>query len=190
MAKGTTGIKIITPRARLSFPSLLTPETQGQFAKGEYKAQLLFDVKEEADGIKAMKRAILSVAQTAFGKETKLKDIQHPFRDGNEKTQPGYAGTLYINPKSKYRPGVVDAKMKEITNEGDIYPGCYVRASVIPYSYVSAGKKGVSFRLCNVQKIADGEPMAGGTSNPNDDFGPADGGGDDVPFDEGDDLGL
>ena len=173
--KTIVGNKIVTPKARLSYPSLFAPDTGGQYSDDKYKATLLMDTGTVGEEIKNLQRAVLKVAKEAFGEETKLADIAHPFRKGNEKltdddsVAPGYQDMIYIIPKSKYRPDVVDGSLKN-AEETDVYAGCFVRASVYPYSYVSGNNKGVTFRLGNVQKVSDGEPFGGTGSKAADDF--------------------
>jgi hypothetical protein len=74
---------------------------------------------------------------------------------------------------TKQKPGVVDEKVQPIVEEGEIYGGCYVRASLSVYAYDQSGNKGVSFGLRNIQKVGDGEAF-GGRTRAEDDFTPVD----------------
>lgn len=204
-SKTVTGTKVFTPKGRISYPKVFSPDSSGEYADDKYKATFLFDESnvQVAEGLKAMKKAVLEVAQKAFGAGVKLKEIQHPFRDGNQKYEADkaknthYKDTIFMTAKSKFKPGVVDAKVQPIDNEGDLYGGCYVKASLIPFSYMKGSNKGVSFRLCNIQKLAEGEPLGGGgPTDPTDDFksevtDEAESAGQDEKFDdESDSLGL
>ena len=42
---------------------------------------------------------------------------------------------------------------------GEVYSGCYGRASINFYGYSSNGKKGVSAGLLAIKKLHDGEPF-------------------------------
>lgn len=195
--KAVTGDRVITPKGRLSFASIFEPDTKGKYPTGQYKATILFYPKTDKEamvGLNAMKAAALKVAQEAFGKETKLSDIQHPFNQGNKKAEKyeAYTDAIFVTAKSKYRPGVVDAKKAEILDPQDLYSGCWVRASLVPYSY-DGKEKGVTFRLCNIQKLADDKRFGGG-SRAEDDFDAVESGSqasEEEPFeDEDDGLGF
>jgi hypothetical protein len=197
MAKNVTGQRVITPKARLSFPSLLKPDVGGQYSDNKFKATLIFDKNDKAvmEGLKAMNAACKKVAAEAFGAD--IKGIDMPFRNGDEKAEKAdfYKNTILITAKSKYRPGLCAADPKvEITEESDLYGGCWVRASLVPFSYAQGKNRGVSFRLCNVQKLAEGEQFGGTRVAPADDFGSAAVDADEeTPFDDDtkeDNLGL
>jgi hypothetical protein len=96
------------------------------------------------------------------------KQLRWPFRDGAEREGQGYgSGTTFINVSSKQQPGVVDryagpnGKPRPITDLSELYPGCFVHATVRPFSYDTNGSKGVSFALNNLQKLRDGERIDG-----------------------------
>jgi len=69
-----------------------------------------------------------------------------------------------------YPPVVVDRQVRPILDPSEVYSGCYARVSMVAFVYNTAGKKGVSFGLRNVQKLEDGEALAGGRSDPEEDF--------------------
>lgn len=188
MAKQKAGEKIVTPKGRLSYPSLFQPDTS-DMGKNNYCCTLLFDERDPAvkEGVTELKKSVLKVARAVLGSEAKLKDFKHPFRGGDLKAgkNPEYANMTYISAKSKYRPGIVDAKVREIHDEAEVYAGCYVKVSVVPYWFDQKGNKGVAFRLCNVQKIADGEHLGAHAGDPAGDFEAVDGGdsGEETEFD-------
>lgn len=189
MAKQKAGEKVVTPKGRLSYPSLFTPDTS-DMGKNNYCCTLLFDERDSAvaDGVKELKKAVLKVARAVLGGDAKMKDFKHPFRAGDLKAgkNPEYAHMTYISAKSKYRPGIVDAKVREIHDEADVYAGCYCKMSVIPYWFDQKGNKGVAFRLCNVQKVADGEHLGASAGNAADDFEACEGsdGAEETEFDD------
>ena len=208
-SKTVVGEKHITGKVRLSFPNLFKPEMGGQFPSKQYKASFLWDKNDKAciEDLKALKIKVLATAKAAFG-FAKLSEFAHPFREGNDKPElDGYKDCIFITAKSKYRPGVVNGQMNEITEESDIYGGCYVRASVYPYAYTASEtlvdekgnrktviKKGISLRLGNVQKIAEGEAFGGKGTPADADFGAVEGEsaetGDETAFEDEDTLGL
>ena len=61
--------------------------------------------------------------------------------------------------------------MVDIINQSEVYSGCYGRVNFNVYPYNAAGKKGVGFGLCAVQKLRDGEPLSSGRVSAEDAFG-------------------
>jgi hypothetical protein len=72
-----------------------------------------------------------------------------------------FKNSLFINAKSKEAPQVVDSNVQPITNQSDIYSGCYGKVSITFYGYNFGGAKGIAAWLGNIQKISDGEPFSG-----------------------------
>jgi hypothetical protein len=158
MAKEKSATKVVTPKARLSFPELFEPKAfENQAAK--YSVQLLFDKKADLGPLKAVvKKAIAD----KWGGNVP-KGLLLPFKDGNEKELDGYENMIVVSASSKFKPQVVDQKLEPILTADDIYAGCYVRAAINAYGweYKNAKgqvmKRGVSFSLESVQKLAEGE---------------------------------
>ena len=46
-----------------------------------------------------------------------------------------------------------------ITQQDEIYGGCYCKAQLNAYAYEQAGNRGISFGLLHLQKVKDGEPF-------------------------------
>lgn len=170
--------KIVTPEARLSYPNLFKARSvNGNEPK--YSCTLIFGAKAD---LSKLKTAALEAAREKWGSKAddmiKRKQLKLPFRDGAEKDGEGYGeGTIFVNATSKQKPGLVDRGLEPIIEDGDLYPGCYVRASLRAFAYDTQGNKGVSFGLQNVQKLRDGDPI-GGRSRPADDFEPIEAGSD------------
>lgn len=155
-------VRLITSKARLSFNALFRPEDYKGKGDPKYSATLLFD-PTEADSVaflKNLKAECKRLAVEEFG--TKNVDAKMPFKKGDERTYDGYAGMIYITPRSKFPPQIVGPRRQPL-QEGDVYPGCYVRASVSAYAWkVAEDNFGVSLYLGNLQKISDGDPFGGG----------------------------
>lgn len=153
--------KCLTPKFRVSFPNVFEPKS---FQNGplKYSITMLFD--KDTD-LKELKRAAHNAKIEAWGsnKDKWPKGLRSPFRDGDEKENlDGYSGCIFVSASSKQRPGVVDKNKEPITAEDEsFYAGCYARATLIAFAYDTAGNKGVSFALQNLQKIADGEQFSG-----------------------------
>jgi hypothetical protein len=164
-------MNIITPEARLSYPSLFKPRKRADNPNQEprYEAVLVFDAGTD---LTALKRAAVEVAKARWGddaaKMIKAGTLRMPFRtDGEEKYGPG---TTFISVWSNDKPGLVDryagpdGKPVPITDPAVLYAGCKVRASVRAFAYPapgrpSTGNKGVSFGLQNLQKLGEGERL-------------------------------
>ncbi len=180
--------RFTTPVFRLSFPNLFTarrsdeddPNSKPKFGCSAVWTPAKFTPRE-----KELWRSIIGelnrVSKEAFKKEWKnLPDnIKRGLRDGAAKDgMEGYGeGTRFANLTTKDRPGVVakDGVTKigpEFGNADEIYPGCYVRATVNVYSYGTkpgSKGKGVAIGLFNIQKIKDG-PRLDSRVAPEDDF--------------------
>ena len=162
--------KLITPKARLSFPNLFVP-TKGMDGQGEpkYDAVLLFPKSTDISALRAAAEEALN-AKWPGKRPVNLRD---PFRDGEQRELDGYAGMIYLRVSSKVQPKVVDANVRPILDPAEIYAGAYVRASVAAYAYEKNGNRGVAFGFRNLQKLADGERLGGAASRPEDDFSEA-----------------
>jgi len=158
--------KITTPKFRVSFPAIFTPQEYN--GKKKYAVTMCFD--KETD-ISAMKKLVRDCAVEKWGKMP--KPFKSPFRDGDEEKDtekyPSFKNTIFVSASTQFAVGLVDQKRQPIIDESDFYAGCYARASVEVYPWEFQGKKGVSFNLKNVQKMADGENL-GGRSDAADDF--------------------
>lgn len=149
------------PEFRVSFPHVFEKHSGFEGQEPKFSVVMLFSKKAD---LSALKRAVQNAAIEKWGpKEKWPKNLRMPFRDGNEKSDlQGYKDTIFISASSKQRPGVVDQRREPITEESEgFYAGCYARASLIAFAYDTAGNKGVSFSLQNLQKLRDGEKFSG-----------------------------
>jgi hypothetical protein len=149
--------------------------------KGELKYQASILVpKGDTETLKAIKAAVeyvktdpasAKVWGVAVGKVP--GELKTPLRDGatKEDERPEYAGHYFFNVTSAQKPGIVDKNLQQITDPSEIYSGCYARVSVNFYAFNNNGNRGIAVGLRNVQKLRDGEPLGGGRSRPEDDFG-------------------
>jgi len=88
--------------------------------------------------------------------------LKLPLHDGDEEKPDNsvFKHSLFINAKSKEAPQIVDNNVQPITNQSDLYPGCYGKVSITLYGYNYNGAKGIAAWLGNIQKIKDGEPFS------------------------------
>lgn len=184
--KGDT--RVITGKVRLSFSNLFEPRKNDDGTAGRYDCCLLID-KDDKDTIACINKAIENAK--AKGVESKWggkipKNLQLPLHDGDEKEDDQYSeqfeGKMFINPKAKSRPGIVDKHGARIIDAEEIYSGCWVVAAISFFPYDANGNRGVGVGIDNVMKIADGESLAGKPSADSDFAGVA------VDDDDDDDI--
>lgn len=166
-------MRLITPKAIISFPNLFEPRAMSEDDKKKFSATFLF---ETGTDLRPLVEAVIAVAKEKFGgdveQQIKQGKIQTPFRRDLD-SKPGYrerAGDsgVFINCRSDRRPGVVAAfadpttgKPAAITDPAAIYPGMYVRGLITCYAYTHKMKKGVTFGLDGVQVLGNGERLDG-----------------------------
>lgn len=154
-------MKLITPEAILSYPSLFTARPGMNGGEAKFGCTLVFPPGTD---LTEMRKAAMDTLTEKYGDKTagmvKTGKLKLPFRaDGDEKGYP--EGSIFINVRSKTAPGIVDAKREKITDPAVIYPGSIVRASVASFAYDTSGNKGVTFFLNNIQKVRDGARLDG-----------------------------
>lgn len=180
MALPKTGI------GRLSFPALFVPKPNDNGGEPKYEATLIFPA--DAD-LSEFEKAIDAAAETKWGvkKDVMLGKMKsYPIKDNTACTdrecnrRAGYEDDngRHVKFWSTKKPAVVGrdvdptnpTKLLELKRE-ECYAGCYVRVSYSAYAgeHPKSGPY-VTFLLMNVQKMADGEPLAGIVSNAEDDF--------------------
>lgn len=162
--------RVVTPKFRVSFPALLESRFNELNKKNEFGVMMLFPKDTDLSDLKKLAK---ETAHEKWGKKIP-KGLRSPFRSGNEKYEENgreeYKDCTFINAKTKFKPGVVDANLQPILDSGDVYPGCWGRATITCYAYDTMGNQGVSFSLQNFQKLADDSPFAGGRTKAEDDF--------------------
>lgn len=185
-----------TPIGILSFPTLFSPRPRAQGAEPVYGCSILFDkAAQNTPAFEAMRRGVREAIDEKAGPgksqdKAFVATLRNPFRPCSEKAYQGYdiPGGVFINPWTKSRPGVVDARRNEIIMPEDVWAGQLVRASVTPYFYHNSGNKGVSFALNNIQVCRTDGVRLDGRKQAKDEFDDYDGEGaavlvdDEVPF--------
>jgi len=155
---------LLTPTATISFPTLFTPKARSEGGEPVFSCSLLFGVSEQkSKEYKAMQAACIEAAKAKFGEKVNISQVQMPFRDASEKDYVGYDdGVMYINPWTKQKPGIVDARLQDVLDPSLVYAGQKVRAQVTPFAWMNSGKKGVSFGLNNIQIVKADAPRIDG----------------------------
>lgn len=167
--------KVVTGKIRFCYAHVFEPSAVNEGDDPKYSVCLLIPKEDEAT-LKKIENAVKAAIE--LGK-SKLADkngrvpssIKLPLRDGDDERgdDPAFAGCYFINANSTRKPSIVDKDLNPIMSKDEFYSGCYGRASINFYAY-SVQSKGIAAGLNNLQKLADGEPLAGGSSA-EDDFG-------------------
>ena len=159
-------VKLVTPVFRASFPNLFVPKAMQEGQTPKYSVSAVFEPEKFNDADKKRWAAIEALLDETSMEKFKKKiaqlpaNFKRPIRDGAEKADlEGYGeGKVFANLSSKLRPGVVDANGNDMEAD-DIYPGCYLRATVSAYAYDQNGGKGVALGLQNIRFVRDGERL-------------------------------
>lgn len=173
--------KVTVGEVRLSYCHLFKPEAIADGGEPKYSVSVIIP-KSNTKLIGQVKQAISAALQMGVASKFGGKlpsNWKNPLRDGDlEKADDeSYAGCYFISASSKTKPGVVK-RMKvngqntlvEVTNEEDIYSGCYGFVSINFFPFSNAGNKGVGAGLNNVLKTREGDYL-GGRSSAQTDFG-------------------
>lgn len=169
----TTKVKI--GEVRFSYVHIFTPEAAAEGGDKKYSVSLIIP-KSNKKLIADIKAAIEAATQAGIASRFDGKrpvNLRSPLRDGDleRADDEAYAGAYFINVSSKTKPGIVkrmkvngENKLVEVTNEDDIYSGCYGFASVNFFAYNNKGNRGIGAGLNNILKTRDGEYLGGRTS--------------------------
>ena len=157
----------ITPEFRAAFISVFRAtamkNADGSTSKPKYSIRAAFPPKAD---LSALKKEAGLAAQEKWGDKIP-KTLRSPFRLNEELEAPiigiGDDWTIMsFSANEDRRPGIVDAKLQDIIDDADVYSGAWYRCQVRAFAYDTAGNKGVSFGLQNVQKLRDDEPLGNG----------------------------
>lgn len=171
---------IVTGSCRLSYCALTQPKRKSDKAEPRYSVTILVPKSDMATK-QRIDMAVEAAAQA--GTPTKWGGVRPPrvatpVYDGDGvRPSDGAAfgaeckGHWVFTASSKDAPGIVDANMQPILQATEIYSGMYGRVGVTFFAYAAEGKKGVGCSIDNVQKLADGEPLAGKGASAEEDFG-------------------
>lgn len=178
---------VVTGKVRFSYEHIMKPyanTTSDPNAEPKYSITMLIPKSDAAT--KARIDAGIRAALQLGAKNHKIKDgvpldkLPTPLYDGDGFRADGYTPfgpeckgmwVMTASCKASRKPEVVDANGNPIIDPSDIYSGCWGRVSVDFYAYSVPGRTGIACGLCNVQKLADGEPLGGSKPTADDDFG-------------------
>ena len=178
MSKIQNPTKVITGvNTRWSYANVWDPKSING-SNPKYSISLIIR-KDDVETVNKIKAAIKAAYEDGASKlkgngksVPPLAALKTPLRDGDVERPdaPEYQGCYFINANNKTAPGIVDAACQPIIDRGEVYSGCYGRASISFYAFNSNGNKGIACALNNLQKISDGDPL-GGHASAASDFG-------------------
>ena len=169
-----TNTKVRIGEVRLSYCHLFQPEAVADGGEKKYSVSIIIP-KSNTKLVAEIKAAIEAAAAAGISKfgGRRPANLKTPLRDGDleRADDDAYADAWFINASSKGKPGVVkvmnvqgEKKLVEVTNEEEVYSGCYGYVSINFFAFNNAGNKGVAAGLNNVLKTKDGTFLGGRTS--------------------------
>lgn len=175
--------KVITGKVRFSYVALLNPRNDLN-GNSKYSVTALLP-KSDIQTKQAIDAAIAQAIEE--GRNGKWNGVvppvvPTPIHDGDGVKDSGepygdecrgcwvFTASTNADP-TKPRPEIVGPDLQPIMSATEVYSGMYGRVSVNFAPYFSAGKRGIGCYLNNVQKLEDGEPLAGTKASASEDFG-------------------
>ncbi len=175
MGNEVNSTKVVTGKVRFSYVNVFTPTAVNEGDTPKYNVCIIIS-KDDKATLDKIKKAIEAAKEVG---KAKIADkngripasIKTPLRDGDEERgdDPTFENSYFINANSTRKPGIVDRDLEPIMSQDEFYSGCYGRASLNFYAF-NVQSKGIAAGLNNLQKLEDGERLAGGSSA-EDDFG-------------------
>ena len=173
MSNTVTKNEIVTGKVRLSYVNLIEPRINDDGKKAyDVSVMVKKDDRETLDKINA------AIAFVKSDKASKSKwggkipaNLKMPLHDGDvdREDDEAYAGCWYFSCKSNRQPGIVGPNLEAIIDPEEIYSGIYAKVNIRFYPYAVSGN-GIAVWLCNVQKLADGEPLGASSRKAEDVF--------------------
>ena len=163
MSEPTTSV--VTGKVRLSFVNIHKPRKNDR-DEDVYSVTAIVP-KSDTATMTAIRNAIAAAARKKFpGKpDTFYKALKHVVYDGDgvrpngEEFGPECKGCWVFTASTSDRPGCVDENLQPLMEP--IKSGDYGRVQVNAYGFDTAGNRGVTFGLQNVQLLERGESLSG-----------------------------
>lgn len=175
MSNQVNSTKVITGKVRFCYVNVFEPTAMNEGDTPKYNICVLIP-KSDTATIDKINKAVEAAKEAG---KAKLADkngripanLKLPMRDGDVERpdDPAFEGHYFINANSTRQPSIVDRALNPIMTRDEFYSGCYGRASINFYAF-NVSSKGIAAGLNNLQKLEDGEMLAGG-STAEEDFG-------------------
>lgn len=167
--------KVVTGKVRFCYVNVFEPTAMNDGDTPKYNVCVLIP-KNDTATLEKIKKAIEAAIEVGKAKIADKNgripaNLKLPLRDGDVERpdDPAFEGKYFINANSLRKPSIVDRELNPIMNKEEFYSGCYGRASIAFYAF-NVSSKGIAAGLNNLQKLEDGEMLAGG-STAEEDFG-------------------
>lgn len=170
-------LQVRLENVRLLYAAALFTPQKGPNGEGEAKYSATFGFAPTHPAHAAIKAALKAAAESKWGAKAgeiflmlKAGD-KLCLHDGDAKAnKEGYKGNLFVSASNKLKPLVVDNKpapgqtsVRVIeANEGRVYSGCYVNATIELWPQDNKWGKRINASLMGVQFLRDGERLSGG----------------------------
>ena len=175
--------KINIGEVRLSYVHIFQPEAVADGGDKKYSVSMIIP-KSNRKLVADIKESIEAAAQAGLAKfgGKRPANLKTPLRDGDleRPDDDAYENAYFINASSKTKPGIVkvmkvsgEKRLVEVSNEEEVYSGCYGYVSVNFFAFNNAGNRGIAAGLNNVLKTRDGD-FLGGRVSAQTDFGDID----------------
>lgn len=175
MSNQVNSTKVVTGKVRFCYTNVFEPTAMNEGDTPKYNICILIP-KTDTVTIDKINKAVEAAKEAG---KAKLADkngripanLKLPMRDGDVERpdDPAFEGHYFINANSMRQPSIVDRQLNPIMSREEFYSGCYGRASINFYAF-NVSSKGIAAGLNNLQKLEDGEMLAGG-STAEEDFG-------------------
>ena len=172
------GNKVVVGPVKIGFVHVFKADASLEGSSPKFSLRVMLDktdpnIKQTIEGLKSAIESAKSMAQEkgmfpkGFPPNAKLplKDGDTDLNTNGEPKEPGYF-IFDARASEERRPGVVDMNRMPITDQSEVYSGCYAVLDLNFFGYDMSANKGVSCGLNNVMKVADGEPLGGGKVSP------------------------
>ena len=169
--------KVVTGKVRFCYVHVFEPTAMNEGDTPKYNICILIS-KNDTATIDKIKKAIAAAKEVGKAKLANKNGqlpadaaLKLPLRDGDVERadDPAFENCYFINANSNRKPSIVDRDLNPIMEKEEFYSGCYGRASINFYAF-NVSSKGIAAGLNNLQKLEDGEMLAGG-STAEEDFG-------------------
>lgn len=169
--------KVVTGKVRFCYVNVFEPTAMNEGDTPKYNICILIS-KDDTKTLDKITKAIEAAKQAGKAKLANKNGqlpanaaLKLPLRDGDMERpdDPAFENCFFINANSNRKPSIVDRDLNPIMEKEEFYSGCYGRASINFYAF-NVSSKGIAAGLNNLQKLEDGEMLAGG-STAEEDFG-------------------
>jgi hypothetical protein len=169
--------KVVTGKVRFCYVNVFEPTAMNEGDTPKYNICILIS-KNDTKTLDKITKAIEAAKQAGKAKLANKNGqlpadaaLKLPLRDGDVERpdDPAFSNCYFVNANSNRKPSVVDRDLNPIMEKEEFYSGCYGRASINFYAF-NVSSKGIAAGLNNLQKLEDGEMLAGGSSA-EEDFG-------------------